>query len=61
MALIFTANTDDEGRYLPGAPFLLAAVLTVLAIIVFSIGARMMPPRTVTAETNEDAGSALTD
>lgn len=49
MALIFTANTDDEGRYLPGAPFLLAATLTVLAIVVFSIGARMMPPRAVTA------------
>ena len=61
MALIFTANTDDEGRYLPGAPFLLAAALTVLAIIVFSIGARMMPPRTVTADSDESAGSALAD
>jgi len=39
MAIIFTANTDEVGPYLPGAPFLLAAGLAILAIIVFAIGA----------------------
>ncbi|NQY15142.1 MAG: TCR/Tet family MFS transporter [Henriciella sp.] len=39
MAIIFTANTDEVGLYLPGAPFLLAAGLAILAIIVFAIGA----------------------
>jgi DHA1 family tetracycline resistance protein-like MFS transporter len=39
MAIIFTANTDEVGLYLPGAPFLLASGLAILAIIVFAIGA----------------------
>ena len=42
MAFIFTAYTDENGIYLPGAPFFLATGLTVLAMIIFAIGARRL-------------------
>lgn len=42
MALIFSSQTDETGPYLPGAPFLLAAALTVLAAVVFAIGAKRL-------------------
>ena len=58
MALIFTANTDDAGQYLPGAPFLLAALLTVIAIAIFSLAARRMREEPIASET---AGHALNE
>ena len=39
MALIFTAQTDDVGPYLPGAPFFLASGLAATAMVIFGIGA----------------------
>ena len=42
MALLFSAYTDEPGYYLPGAPFLLAAGLCVLAIIIFGYGAKRL-------------------
>ncbi|MEL6826045.1 MAG: TCR/Tet family MFS transporter [Pseudomonadota bacterium] len=42
MAFIFTAYTDENGIYLPGAPFFLATGLTVLAMLIFAIGARRL-------------------
>jgi DHA1 family tetracycline resistance protein-like MFS transporter len=58
MAIIFTANTDDTGPYLPGAPFLLAAALGVLAVIIFAYGARKLGDRLPAGEAVE---SSITD
>jgi len=42
MAWIFSTYTDEVGRYLPGAPFLLAFLLIALCAGVFTIAARRM-------------------
>ena len=42
MAIIFAAYTDNNGAYLPGAPFLLACLLLVICGAAFSIAARRM-------------------
>lgn len=55
MAFIFTAQTDETGPFLPGAPFLLAAALTVLALGIFIIGARRLGDRVPPAEEAEVA------
>lgn len=55
MALIFTAQTDDAGVYLPGAPFLLATALTALALLVFAIGARHLNDQPLPADQASDA------
>ncbi|MEM7640018.1 MAG: MFS transporter, partial [Pseudomonadota bacterium] len=55
MAFIFTAYTDDEGLYLPGAPFFLATGLTVLAMIVFAIGARRLNDQPLPADQTSEA------
>ena len=52
MALIFTAQTDNTGPYLPGAPFLLAAALTVLALAIFVYGAKKLGDRVTPAEAD---------
>ena len=52
MAFIFTAQTDDTGPYLPGAPFLLAAVLTVLALAIFVYGAKKLGDPVPSAEAD---------
>ncbi len=42
MAFIFTAQTDETGPYLPGAPFFLAAGLTLAAMGIFAIAAKRL-------------------
>ena len=37
MALMFTACSDGTGQYLPGAPFLLAAALVALSMLVATL------------------------
>jgi MFS transporter, DHA1 family, tetracycline resistance protein len=45
MASLFGHFSDAKGLYFPGAPFLLAAVLMVLAILFFARTIRGMPPQ----------------
>lgn len=42
MALVFAAYTDQQGIYLPGAPFLIATLLLVICAAAFAIAARRM-------------------
>ncbi|MEO0450305.1 MAG: TCR/Tet family MFS transporter [Pseudomonadota bacterium] len=42
MAFLFSAYTDEPGYYLPGAPFLLAAILCVFAMVIFGYGAKRL-------------------
>ena len=42
MAFSFSAYTDETGLYLPGAPFVLATSLSLLAIFVFALGTRRL-------------------
>lgn len=46
MAKIFTAWTDPSGHYMPGAPFVLAAVLVAISLLTFRFGARILTPET---------------
>lgn len=55
MAFIFTAQTDETGLYLPGAPFLLATALGVLAMVIFAIGAKRIGDRVAPADDAEVA------
>ena len=61
MAFIFTAQTDETGPYLPGAPFLLAAALTVLALGIFIGGVRRLGDRVPPAEEAEVAVAESVD
>lgn len=58
MASIFAANTDGTGIYLPGAPFLLAMALGMLAMIVFAFGARRLNEKPLPAD---QAGEAIVE
>ncbi|MEL7540600.1 MAG: MFS transporter, partial [Pseudomonadota bacterium] len=55
MAVIFTAHTDETGIYLPGAPFILATGLLVLAMIVFAIGAKRLNDQPLPADQASEA------
>ncbi|MEM7328881.1 MAG: TCR/Tet family MFS transporter [Pseudomonadota bacterium] len=55
MAFVFTAYTDEQGLYLPGAPFLLATGLALLAIIVFAIGAKRLNDQPLPADQASEA------
>ncbi|MEL7137283.1 MAG: MFS transporter, partial [Pseudomonadota bacterium] len=55
MAIIFTAYTDETGVYLPGAPFILATGLAVLAMIVFAIGAKRLHDQPLPADQASEA------
>ena len=55
MAFIFTAQADETGLYLPGAPFLLATALGVLAMVIFAIGAKRIGDRVAPADDAEVA------
>ncbi|MEM9571221.1 MAG: TCR/Tet family MFS transporter [Pseudomonadota bacterium] len=58
MALIFAAQTDGVGPYLPGAPFFLAAGLTVMAMVIFGIGASRLNDQPL---PEDQASEALAD
>ena len=55
MAFMFTAQTDEAGPYLPGAPFFLAAALTVAAMGIFAIGARRLNDQPLPADQASEA------
>lgn len=57
MALIFSSQTDETGPYLPGAPFLLAAALTVLAAVVFAIGAKRLGEQPLPTDEASEAAA----
>lgn len=42
MALIFTAWSDDTGRYMPGAPFILAAGLVTVSMLIATLAFRKL-------------------
>jgi MFS transporter, DHA1 family, tetracycline resistance protein len=61
MALIFTAHTDDAGLYLPGAPFILATLLVMLALIIFAFTARQMQKEETDAASQAPEALELVD
>jgi len=50
MAFLFTAQTDATGPYLPGAPFFLAATLTLAAMGIFAIAAKRLSDQPLPAD-----------
>ncbi|MHA7900222.1 MAG: TCR/Tet family MFS transporter [Henriciella sp.] len=50
MAFLFSAYTDTDGVYLPGAPFLLAAGLGLCAIGIFAYGAKRLNAQPLPAD-----------
>ncbi|MEP1143346.1 MAG: TCR/Tet family MFS transporter [Henriciella sp.] len=60
MALIFSAYSDDEGIYLPGAPFLLAAGLGLIAILIFAYAAKRIRNAPQPLTSPEDQASEAT-
>ena len=55
MALIFSAQTDATGLYLPGAPFFLAAALTIAAMGIFAVAARRLKDQPLPSDQASDS------
>jgi len=55
MAFIFTAQTDATGPYHPGAPFFLAAALTLAAMGIFAIAAKRLGDQPLPADQASEA------
>jgi len=61
MATIFAVNTNEDGIYLPGAPFILAMGLGALAFIVFAIGAKRLNDQPLPADQASEVAAESFD
>jgi len=61
MATIFAVNTNENGIYLPGAPFLLAMGLGAFAIVVFAIGAKRLNDQPLPADQASEVAAKTFD